>query len=202
MPEILARKERERRANGGLFLWGIGNAVGPGMRELLRRSSDPSVLFSPIKSRPRAADASPPRVAAWTAAETMDGQPYELPSGSVVTSRLDRDQPKASHYALVCRVERPLQPEEAGLSLDFCGLRNLTTGSCLGSSQVTAVVETTGDICGADRDRYPVAWRARLAWPYFVRLHEPRDIDLQMLLRTVRLAGDGPVRLATIAPES
>ena len=128
----------------------------------------------------------------------MDGTHYELPTGSVVTSRLDRDRPKAAHYALVCHLEQPLRAEDSNVSLDFCRLRNLTTGSCLGSSQVTAVVATTGESCGNARDLYPVAWRARLAWPYFIRLREPRDIDLGLMLHTVR-AGAAAVRLTNIA---
>ena len=47
---ILGRKERERVANRGIFVWGIGNAIGPSIRELLRREAQPEVLFSPIKS--------------------------------------------------------------------------------------------------------------------------------------------------------
>ena len=31
--QILFRKEQERLANGGVFLWGIGNAVGPSIYE-------------------------------------------------------------------------------------------------------------------------------------------------------------------------
>jgi hypothetical protein len=49
---ILQRKEQERSANDGLFIWGIGNAIGPSIRELVRRTNRPEVLFSPIKSSP------------------------------------------------------------------------------------------------------------------------------------------------------
>src|SRR4051812_30446023 len=73
---ILQRKERERAANGGLFIWGIGNAVGPSIRELLRRTTRPEVLFSPIRCSPKAQDAEPPAVAAWTLGETLDGDIY------------------------------------------------------------------------------------------------------------------------------
>src|ERR1700761_2672202 len=72
--DILLRKERERSANGGVFYWGIGNAVGPSILELLRKSDEPEVLFSPIKSTPRRDDVTPQRVVAWTAAAGLNGE--------------------------------------------------------------------------------------------------------------------------------
>ena len=76
---ILERKETERRANGGVFFWGIGNSVAPGISELIRRSALPEVLFSPIKGRPRSADVNPANVASWTVGETLAGSQFELP---------------------------------------------------------------------------------------------------------------------------
>lgn len=181
--EILARKERDRRANGGLFLWGIGNAIGPGMRELVCRTSDPQVLFSPIKGRPRGIDSAPPRVVAWTQAETIDGRRYQLPSGSVVTSRLDALNPKGCHYALVCHSAEPLEPDNSRHRIDFTQVANLTTGNPLGASQVTAVVglRAYDGSCG---NEYVVAWRARLVAPHFIRLRVPVAIDLSSMLDT------------------
>ena len=193
MAQILSRKERERRSNAGTFLWGIGNAVGPGMRELLRRTREPKVLFSPIKGQPNRRDSRPVRVVAWTLADTMDGRPYQLPGGSLVTSRLDPVHPKAFHYALVCYSASPLVQTESGLRVGFGSLRNLTTGSRIGSSQVTAVVTVT-DAPKAGYDEYPVAWQAALAAPYFIRLREPVDVELNALLHAVQV-GSGPVRL-------
>src|SRR5258708_7434646 len=95
---ILARKERERVANGGLFIWGIGNAVGPSIGELTRRTTNPEVLFSPIKSEPKLLDVSPPAVVAWTAGEGLDGTPFLVPEHSIVTSRFDPISPRHFHY--------------------------------------------------------------------------------------------------------
>ena len=99
--QILDRKEKERQANQGIFLWGIGNAVGAGITELVRCCSEPEVLFSPIKSAPRAVDVTPESVVAWTAGETLDGDVYRLPDSSLVTSRLPWFC-NAVFYALVC----------------------------------------------------------------------------------------------------
>ena len=68
---IFKRKEEERIANSGVFIWGIGNAVGPSVRELVLRTPKPQVLFSPIRSAAKLQDVSPPSVAAWTAGETL-----------------------------------------------------------------------------------------------------------------------------------
>ncbi len=64
--EILDRKEQERAANSGMFFWGIGNSIGPSLRELLRCTPSPEVLFSPTRSTPRREDVAPPAVVAWT----------------------------------------------------------------------------------------------------------------------------------------
>src|ERR1700683_3869836 len=77
--QILQRKEAERRAGNGVFVWGIGNAVGRSMLELLRVCDEPTVLFSPIKSAPKAHDVKPPAVAAWTGARGLFGEPFVLP---------------------------------------------------------------------------------------------------------------------------
>lgn len=169
---ILARKERERVANGGFFIWGIGNAVGPSIRELVRRNSSPEVLFSPIKSAPKAKDISPPAVAAWTAGEALDGSQYSLPQHSLVTSRYDPETPRDGHYALVCFSPRPITDAQSEDRIVFDGLNNLLTGRRIGASQVTAVVRL--DAARSDNaSSYEVAIRAELVYPYFIRLKNP-----------------------------
>ena len=56
---IFRRKEQERLANRGIFLWGIGNSVGPGMRRLVEMEKAPMVVFSPMKTAAKRADARP-----------------------------------------------------------------------------------------------------------------------------------------------
>src|SRR5882672_3561301 len=107
--QIFERKEQERVANRGLFFWGIGSAVGRSIKELLVRTDSPEVLFSPIRSVPRLADTRPTAVVAWTAADTLDGESFQLPDRSLVTSRYDPNAPKRSSYALACFSPRPLR---------------------------------------------------------------------------------------------
>lgn len=171
---ILERKEVERRLNGGVFLWGIGNSVRNAVAELVRRTDAPEVLFSPIKSRPRGVDASPDRVVTWTAAELLDGQHFSLPERLRVNSHQRLDGPMTAHYALVCESDSPLRFEDLGPIQSSC-LHNLLTGRQVGASQVTAVVEV-GDCFQVGSASYPVMMRVRLAPPYFLRLLEPRDL--------------------------
>lgn len=163
---ILERKERERRANGGVYFWGIGNSVETGLAELMRRSARPEVLFSPIKSRPRADDVDPPAVVRWECGVTPTGERMRLPLAARVTSR----QSKGPHYALVCASDDPLCIADLG-RLRFGALRNLISGRELGASQVTAVVERLLD--SETGREYAVAFRSHLVEPYFVRLVDP-----------------------------
>lgn len=172
---ILERKENERLANGGLFYWGIGNSVAPGIAELLRRCSRPEVLFSPIKSRPRQLDVTPPSVVMWTRAEGLSGETFDLPQTVRVTSRSSHRAPVAAHYALVCRSEQPLEMSDLG-RLPFRGVRNLVSGRAMGSSQVTAVVSLVDEHLAAGLE-YTVAFRTSLAPPYFVRLRCPVEFS-------------------------
>lgn len=170
--QILDRKEKERQASQGIFLWGIGNAVGAGITELVRCCSEPEVLFSPIKSAPRAVDVTPESVVAWTAGETLDGDVYSLPDSSLVTSRLPPGSVRPSHYALVCFSGQPIELSVDVPVLAFDGLRNLLSGRRLGASQVTAVV-TRETASPQTEAKYAVAFRAHLVYPYFIRLRGP-----------------------------
>lgn len=173
---IFVRKEQERLANSGVFLWGIGNAIAPSMRRLLECVDRPLALFSPIHSRPRTYDVQPPSVVTWTKAECLDGKPYPLPRVSLVTSAWNPTSGRAAHYALVCRSEAPLPTRPfAGTTLNFDALRNLVTGNPVASSQTTAVVRRDKVEVAGGR-KYEIAMLADLVWPYFLRLTGPVPI--------------------------
>jgi hypothetical protein len=172
---IVARKERERESNGGLFLWGIGNAVAAAVSQLLRASPDPAVLFSPIRSRPRTVDVTPEAVVAWTQARGLDGRSFELPPSSMVTSRYPR-KGKKGHYALVCYSADPLVAGAPGIEVSFSCLANLISGKPLAASQVTAVVRRR-PVHYDPGPHYAVAMKARLVRPYFLWLTGPVAIS-------------------------
>lgn len=174
--QILARKEQERSANGGVFFWGIGNALGPSMIELLRRTDTPEAVFSPIRSAPRREDAMPSSVVAWTKAQTLSGEEYRLPAHSLITSRLDPLKPRTRHYALVCHSGSPIGIEVPSEQIQFSNLRNLLTSRPVGASQVTAVVELNPRRSCEKAATYEVAFRVQLTPPYFVLLREPVSV--------------------------
>lgn len=180
---ILERKEQERVYNSGVFFWGIGNAIGPSLRELVRRDSQPEVLFSPIKSAAREEDRAPASIAAWTSARDLSGGPFALPATSLVTSRFDPAGTRTTHYALVCFSDESLTPSSSGERIAFSGVRNLLTGRPVGASQVTAVVTCKSDAT-VGKTAYEVLLRVRLVYPYLLELRQP------MLLPSPDVKGD------------
>lgn len=172
---ILARKEDERLATGGMFLWGIGNSVGPAIRDLIRLEERPMVLFSPMRSKPKTIDVTPTGLTVWSEALDLDGRDWPIPEGVKVTSRQGSEtgRTKRSHYALVCRSSSPLTAIDLA-SLRYEELVNLQSKSKLGASQVTAVVEQLARGT-TECTTYPVAFMAELVFPYFVKLGGPLD---------------------------
>lgn len=166
---ILERKERERQTAGGVFLWGIGTSIRPSLMELADLDPSPLVLFTPMLSRPLLRDSHPSRVVTWTSAVGMDGRPYTLPAGAVVTSAVSD---RRHHYALVCSSHQPIleQPEDTWIDPDQ--LENLVSGMPIGSSQVTSVVRRRARLI--PEPRYRVAFRARLRAPYLLVLSDPK----------------------------
>jgi hypothetical protein len=171
---ILRRKERERTSNGGIFLWGIGNSIRPSLLALLDHTSQPEVVFTPMVSAPAQRDVAPMRVITWRAGRGLDGRPYTVPQASLVTSGASASRP-SRHYALVCQRANPLLATEGG-SLSHGTLRNLRTGSVIGSSQVTSVVqhEPSRPRSGPE---YEIAFRASLVYPYLVTLCLAADVE-------------------------
>lgn len=165
---IFERKELEREANGGVFLWGIGNSLRPSIDALLKRTSDPVVCFSPMRSAAAAHDVAPSALSLWHSGYGIDGQDFAVPEFSVVTSRTGSGTRANRHFALVCQSDEPIArfDEPAGLGIDE--LTNLRTGSRLGSSQVTSVVRYSPS-AGVPRN-YSISFAARLVAPYFVTL--------------------------------
>lgn len=171
--QILARKEAERLANDGIFLWGIGNAVWPSMRQLLSIEPHPQAIFSPIRSTARKEDVVPEEVVRWTSAQTPEGNSYKIPDGSIVTSRAKRPGRRNRHYALVCVSSVALRLDLEAEKFAFSGLCNLMTGRPVGASQVTAIVRNTNSSLMRHPPFYAAALRVALSPPYFIELADP-----------------------------
>lgn len=167
---IFDRKDRERQLNGGTFLWGIGNSVGPSLLALLRRTTAPVVVFTPIISRPSPTDVNPERVVEWTSARGLDGMEFDIPACSKVVSRAVDGPRGQRHYSLVCSAPNDLREVNVDAQFGSASVRNLVSGSPVGSSQVTSVVESTGEDGGR---AYSVRVVAELVYPYMLELSRP-----------------------------
>lgn len=171
LARIVWRKELERRTGSGLFFWGVGNAPARIIPALVRSSSDIDVLFSVMKSRPKAHDIAPSRVIAWQSYVDVEGIVRPLPSHVLVTSRAGS---RNCHYALVCHSETPLRLATNGISFDPAAFRNCGAGGAVGSSQVTALLERFGPDGPSD---YRIAMRARLTGGFWVKLIDPVEVS-------------------------
>ena len=176
---ILQRKEVERRTNGGVFLWGVGNSVLPSLDALLAADPQPRAVFSPIRSRPRPTDAAPSRLAVWTRARVAGGGVWRLPSSSLVTSHADGVLRR--HYALVCRAAKPLRLVREGETFRSDSLYNLRTGRPVGFSQVTAIVQRRDEKEALEHHGtvYTAAMIVDLVPPYAVALEAPVVMPVQ-----------------------
>jgi hypothetical protein len=70
---IARRKEIERAVGDGIFLWGVGNPPGLLPGRLARACLEPVAVFSIMKTRPKAVDATPALVLAWRRWMSADG---------------------------------------------------------------------------------------------------------------------------------
>jgi hypothetical protein len=173
---IIARKELERRANQGLFLWGVGNAPAV-MTKVLAKSGHPiEVIFSIMKSKPKAADVAPSRTLLWRKYLDADMLERPLPYHAIVTSRGGAEAGKKKHhFALMCYSITPLRVER-GSPFDPTAYRNAGgTQAPVGASQVTALLKKVG--VESEASDYEANMRATLVEGYWVRLTDPVELS-------------------------
>jgi hypothetical protein len=177
LEEIVLRKEYERKGNGGVFCWGVGNAPNRCTQSLARSKTDIDVVFSVMKSRPRLADVSPSLTLIWRRFIDCDGIERRLPAASLVTSKGEaRSGAKSSHFALLCKSDRPLELSDYG-GFDPAAFRNVgPSGGAVGSSQVTALVRCTGQM--QSDAQYRINLKATLYGSYWVKLVDPIPMNL------------------------
>lgn len=174
---IVARKERERVAGEGVFFWGVGNAPATISNVLARAGLPIPVVFSVMKSRPKAVDVAPSRVVAWRRFIDERGVERELPKHALITSRADSASgPKRVHYALMCHSPDPLALASKPRPFDPTAFRNAGgTGAPVGNSQVTALLKRVK--CENLPSDYSIDVEARLTGGYWVRLTDPILLD-------------------------
>lgn len=173
---IIARKEVERQAGDGLFLWGVGSAPSRAIRPLAQLARRIPVVFSVMRSKPKPIDAAPSRTVVWRRYVDKDGAVRPLPAHCIVTSRGDSAKgPKRAHYALMCRSEASLILR-SGIDFDPASYRNAgAAGAPVGASQVTALLQPAAPSGG--KPGYEANMTAELTGSYWVRLADPQELD-------------------------
>lgn len=171
---ILRRKELERQAGNGIFAWGIGNSLG--LSPTLAKKEIPGdavdILFSPMKSSPKAIDVAPPVLALWLAYHSKEGL-LDLPEHMLITSRGGNASgvEKRAHYALFCEKHEEIRIEEEQGVIDSRFTRNLISLNPIGASQVTAMVRYDKNMSNNLLENlYPISFRAKMFQEGFVRL--------------------------------
>lgn len=170
LARIMRRKELERRSGDGVFFWGVGSAPSRAIPALVRTAAVIDVLFSVMKTKPKAKDAAPDKVVAWRSYVDTDGIVRQIPDHVLVTSRAGA---RGCHYALICRSDTPLGVADEG-PFDPSAFRNVGAGGAVGASQVTALLERHAKDGASD---YRVAMRARLTDGFWVKLIDPIELD-------------------------
>lgn len=199
LEQIVARKEVERRAGNGVFMWGVGNAPALVTSILARTKCPVRAVFSVMKSKPKAVDAAPARTVVWRRFLDAEGVERPLPPHVVVTSRGDSASgAKRVHYALMCRSDKPLHIERPGRGFDPSAFRNASgAGAPVGASQVTALLRRVGE--EGTNSPYEVNLSAQLVGSYWVRLTDPVEVtrvEQTVLEEAVDFGVDGWLSLA------
>jgi hypothetical protein len=175
LERIVARKERERRLNGGTFLWGVGSAPARAVRSFAQQGRPLPVVFSTMLSKPKASDSAPEAIVAWTRIVGADGVSRPLPAASIVTSR---HTGRATHYALHCLSDAPLSLGELG-RFDPNAFRNHgDAGGPVGASQVTSLLRRHGP--DGEAPAYAIAMTAMLVEGMWTRLADPVHVPADL----------------------
>lgn len=172
---IVCRKELERRAGDGLFCWGIGNAPPRSIGDFVRNGESIDVVFSKMKSRPKAGDVAPSGIVVWRSFVDAAGTERMLPPHVLVTSKV-KEMGRA-HYALMCRADHQLALTDMG-AFDPSVYRNVSEAARpVGASQVTALLRRVAT--AAALPGYQINLRATLAKAYWARLSDPFELTLR-----------------------
>lgn len=184
---IVARKEKERLAGSGLFVWGVGNPPASLSNVLARGRVPVRAIFSVMKTKPRLIDRAPARTLVWRRYVDCNGVERSLPAHALVLSRGDSARgPKRVHYALMCYADEPLTLRR-GEPFDPSAFRNVSAaGAPVGASQVTALLRR---VASSNTSNYEANFSAWLTESYWVRLVDPAELDPQKLHLLTSMVG-------------
>ncbi len=192
LERIIQRKNIERHANDGTFIWGIGSSVGSAISNLSENEKQVPIVFSRMLSNTKSIDAQPKTLLLWLGYYDSNGTVKELPRYSLVTSRGETEKSlKKSHYALFCHADFELSLEPKA-ELNAKMLVNYSSGRPLGFSQVTAVVRKESSLAEQDKPRnYSISTIAELKMPYFAKLACPVPVSASIIEEANKIATRG-----------
>lgn len=187
LEQIIARKELERRSGDGVFFWGVGNPPAVATAALARLRTPVKAIFSIMKSRPKAIDATPKSLLVWRRYIDKYGMEKEIPPNVLVTSRGDAgSSEKRRHYALMCYSPKPLRIEH-GVGFDPKSYRNASgNGAPIGASQVTALLQKVKE---SETGDYEANLTAQLTGSYWVKLADPARLDHEAMMLSDTASG-------------
>lgn len=174
--DIVARKELERRAGEGFFCWGVGNPPARSTATFAKGGTDIDVVFSLMRSPPKAIDVAPKSILVWRSYLDFDGQEKVLPENVLLTSRAQSQvRDKHHHYALMCFSTESLSLADYG-AFDHTVYRNASeSAGSIGASQVTALMRRVAP--EQAESLYRINLRAKLTRGYWVKLADPLEIS-------------------------
>jgi hypothetical protein len=196
LDSLILRKEAERIAGQNVFWWGLGNSLGPNVRQAATDcGGELDVQFSAMLMDAQEHDSKPAEVWLWTHWTDVDGHVHELPPHVINTSR---GYPrKTKHYTLICQSAEPLQlrpqPFDQALCYNYKSWNEQRKRTRVGGGQSTFLV--LGNFDGDhSKGKYKRGFRAKLIAPWCVRLTKYRVISSSErgLLDSWKAGGDWP----------
>lgn len=179
LEQIIERKEREREAGGGSFFWGVGNAPSKLIYSLARMAKPVEVIFSKMKSKPKAGDKNPDTTVVWRQYIDFNGKLRPLPPHALITSKgSSASGRKKTHFALECFSDKPLRINDDPEAFDPTAYRNAGgTGAPVGASQVTSLLVPVEAPGHAAKKSYSINMQAKLIGSYWVKLVDPLPLS-------------------------
>ena len=178
LEDIMHRKEIERQANGGKFVWGIGNSPGNSIVNFMQDTKKPVAIFT--ETRPN------------NKTRSIDEEESErvwrdklLPRYSFVTSHPERKE----HYALLCECDEDLRTQCHGELHTGEFVHYVTCNPKLPPNSTNMMKKGEGLSCKP----YPIRFVASLYGEGWVTLTDYADISPETIKEVKRSADDGDI---------
>ena len=178
LEDIMHRKEIERQANDGKFVWGIGNSPGNSIVNFMQDTKKPVAIFT--ETRPNSKTRS------------IDEEESErvwrdklLPRYSFVTSHPERKE----HYALLCECDEDLRTQCHGKLHTGEFVHYVTCNPKLPPNSTNMMKKGEGRSCKP----YPIRFVASLYGEGWVKLTDYVDISPETIKEVKRSADDGDI---------